>query len=338
MVSFSKASSTLFFASMIGAHVVSGHTAIKGEDNVDFVAELKNLRASQNKGSKKSESEDASGASIDELPIFDDGSLSGTYSLVLEDGPNQGFGIGIIDFDGEGGLEGSLVVSAPPLNDSPFGRTRLTTAVEGTYSLESNGRGSGDLSLVDLSLDEPVSLFVTEGQGEFADVEKIAGSFLDTSPFIPSSLVVFELEARRFGGFDASSLQGVFAWVIVGGINIAHGTMLITFDGEGGHTGNFVANTPDRENPGSRTAGGFDFSGEYSVDDRGFVYLTLDAVIQIGPIHLEVDLIITESSWGLSARRLAGVFRTNSLLLPPGSMVSNSFTYLGPAVSTTQTE
>lgn len=333
MVSFSKASPTLFFVSMIGAHVVSGHTAIKGEDNANFAAELKNLRASQKKGGKSRKS-----ASSNELTGLDDGSLSGTYSLVLEDGPNQGFGIGLVDFDGEGGLEGSLVISAPipnPNPESPFDRTRLTTAVEGTYSLESDGRGNGALSLVDLSLDEPISLFVTERQG--TDVEKIAGNFLDSSPFIPSSLVVFELKQRRPNGFDASSLQGVYSWVIVAGTHSTQATILVTFDGEGSHTGNFVANTPDANNPGSRSAGAFDFSGVYSVDDEGFVEFNLNAVIAPGPISLFADLVITEST-GSSASRLAGVFRTNSLLLAPGSMVSNSLTYLGPAVSTTQTE
>lgn len=52
MSRFSKASSALFFASVMGAHIASAHKLPKGTDTKKFGAELKQLRTSQGKKGK----------------------------------------------------------------------------------------------------------------------------------------------------------------------------------------------------------------------------------------------------------------------------------------------
>lgn len=73
-------------------------------------------------------------------PVFDDGSLTGSYALVGAGGAHVAASVGIATFDGEGGASRTLILNEQ--DPSGAGRTTLRVVGEGNYSVDADGMGT----------------------------------------------------------------------------------------------------------------------------------------------------------------------------------------------------
>jgi len=272
-------------------------------------------------------SEEANGAELG------DRSLSGLYAFRGAVGSHLGGDLCIFDCDGKGVCEGQVRLNLP---NPPVAPERITFIgrLDATYTMGADGFGEMSLQLFgdqpQAGPPFPVRLLVTERQGSKAS--RLSGEFEVPSAFVANALTRFEMTARRSGGFDNSSLDGVYALTMLEGSNEASATGVFTFDAEGGLTGIIKNNDPNLNDGGaSRVLSDHPVRGTYSVDDDGFLTMTITNTVTNNTD--ELTLLVFEAT-GTRADIVLGGFDEDSTY----GLVTADFSYVGQARSITKTE
>ena len=267
---------------------------------------------------------------------FETGSISGTYAVVLETGANEVSALGVIDCDGEGNLLGDIRFNELD-EENPPARALTTSALSGTYSLESNGLG--ELTIEGEEFGEafslPAGILVTEVQGSTA--VSVDGNFL-----VPSgedgALTLFTM-TKRDSDFGDGSLIGNYAFEVIAGPNLGHANGVMTFDGEGGFTGQLKGNAP-KDNT-ERDLFETPLMGTYSTEHHGYVEMNLTFVVMKDDVpFIPVTLLITEAE-GTQASNLKGNFGIPSPILQSmnlPSLMTVKLDYIGSSGTTIKTE
>mmetsp|Transcript_19859 Transcript_19859/g.31214 ORF Transcript_19859/g.31214 Transcript_19859/m.31214 type:complete len:327 (-) Transcript_19859:200-1180(-) len=283
------------------------------------------------KSAKTPDSPPDSGEGARSFGELETSSISGTYAMVLETGANLVSALGVVDYDGDGHLSGSIRFNELDEDNSPD-RFLTTSDITGTYSLESPGLGNQEI-VFDGNADSavPAGLLVTKAEG--TNVHSLDGNFLVPSEAVPGALTRFTM-TQRVSNFHTNSLNGNYAFQIIGGANMGYGFGFINFDGvegDGTFTGQMRGNAPasDSERFLFETA----LTGTYEVEHHGFTTLQLTfADFPEFPVFPITALIVhANGSQGLSLR---GNFEIPSPVLAAmglPSLVRTQLDYLGPA-------
>lgn len=271
-------------------------------------------------------------AADDEPEVADlTSSIDGTYAIVMEDGHNQGSGLGLVTYDGDGNFSGNLAVNGPdpefPPGVAPATRRFFTTPIQGYYEPDEIEEG---IFFEHLEYDESplgplefhVRLMIAEKTGSNAVV--VLGSHLEPSPFVPASLIKFEMTPHRGSGFDNASMQGQYALHLRGGMPLeGNGYGHMRFYGDGNFHGFMYGNGPIDEV--ERTAFGTGLAGSYSVNDDGTGFQELEFT---GPgFQFRVDFLILEYN-GSHATRVRAQLQDPSPRTH--NLVVFDLTYTGP--------
>jgi len=290
-----------------------------------------------------------SGKSSKSDTSLDTSSISGTYAVVLETGANLVSALGVIDYDGAGNLSGSMRFNEVDQENSPA-RLLTTSDITGTYSLDSPGLGTQELwagnpgacllgtqeLIFDGNEDSavPAGLLVTSAEG--TNVHSLDGSFLVPSDAVPGALNRFTM-TQRVSNFHTNSLNGNYAFQIIGGATMGYGYGFINFDGvegDGSFTGLMRGNAP--QDNSTRFLFETALTGTYEVEHHGFTTLQLSfADFPTFPVFpLQALIVDANGPQGLSLR---GNFEIPSPVLSAlglPSLVRLELEYLGPAEMT----
>jgi len=286
------------------------------------------------KSAKSPDSSPDSGEGARSFGVLETSSISGTYAMVLETGANVVSALGVVDYDGDGHLSGSIRFNEVDEDNSPE-RLLTTRDITGTYSLESPGLGNQTFFLdgnADLAV--PAGLLVTKAEG--TNVHSLEGNFLFPSYTVPGALVRFTM-TQRVSNFHTNSLNGNYAFQIVGGANMGYGSGFINFDGvegAGTFTGRLLGNAPEDEH--ERLLFETALTGTYEVEHHGFTTMQITFVdFPDFPVFPSTALIVhANGSQGLSLR---GNFEVPSPVLAAlgvPSLVRTQLDYLGPSEMT----
>jgi len=288
-------------------------------------------REHMGKSAKSSDSSPNSGEGARSFGELETSSISGTYAVVLETGANLVSALGVVDYDGDGHLSGSMRFNELDEENSPD-RLLTISDITGTYSLESPGLGNQEL-VFDGNADStvPAGLLVTKAEG--TNVHSLDGNFLVPSDTVPGALTRFTM-TQRVSNFHTNSLNGNYALQIIGGANMGHGWGFINFDGvegAGTFTGQLRGNAPESDS--ERFLFETALTGTYEVEHHGFTTMQISfADFPDFPVFPSTALIVhANGSQGLSLR---GNFEIPSPILAAlgvPSLVRTQLDYLGPA-------
>jgi hypothetical protein len=176
--------------------------------------------------------------------VFTNASAKGTWAYTITGGPNIAGAQGICTIDENGKVTGPFIVNAPAPDGS---RLVVPGTIEGTYTQHANGTGTSsymsawpDGSTGGGTLDFVITQARAEGQVKVA-TEMFA---MQREPWNGLFLTYTFKRLPDEGVFTNASVQGTWAYTIMGGPNVGCVLGVETFDENRNGTGPFILNAP----------------------------------------------------------------------------------------------
>jgi hypothetical protein len=218
--------------------------------------------------------------------------LKGRYAVVLTFGANDGTGMGVVTADGNGSLQGSLLLHVPGPTEA---EAVLRAQLEGQYTLNPDETGTLMLRFRLPNRIQVHTFDLVVQQADSSGVSELFGTMREGADFVPG--VGATIEFKRLpetGGFNNASL-GAIALVLGFESQAAIGFGHVQANGAG-HlvNGVLLLNVPRPD--GERRVVRGQVGGTYTVESDGMVTMDLTFSFPNGPsVQGTFDLIITEA-------------------------------------------
>jgi hypothetical protein len=260
---------------------------------------------------------------------FTNASLRGSYAVycVPEGGQAQSASIGILTFDGNGRLSGSMMTNLP---GARFGeRIQLETSLEGSYIVDDNGSGFGSLKATATSTSsrQEITALLLISKAEVADGVKVAQELsvmVDAIDQITGGVsIIVATRHPDAGEFSLASFSGTYAgpgWGRGGQTPAsAIGIGAVHFDGSGNFTAVDIQNLPGPTFAERRRLSQDTPNGRYSLSSNGMGMVSREGA--------HAHFVVTRAKVSQNTKIvLEYFFITDDLVPPTANLVTTSVT------------
>jgi hypothetical protein len=261
---------------------------------------------------------------------FDTASFKGNYAIccVPEGGHAQSASIGVLTFDGNGGVSGSAMTNLP---GARFGeRIQLDSSIEGTYSVDADGSGFGSLTATSTAADsvrQDLTAVLLISKAEIVGGAKIAQEasiMVDAvDPRTGGLSIILASRHPDEGEFSLASFSGTYGgpgWGRGGQTPAsAIGIGAVHLDGNGNFTAVDVQNLPGATFSERRRLSQDTPNGRYTLDRDGRGMVSREGA--------RAHFVVTKAKVSGNVRIvLEYFFITDDLIPPTANLVTTNVT------------
>lgn len=259
--------------------------------------------------------------------VFTNESIRGNYAVVALNvgGQYPQAGVSVINYDGKGKLSGTSIQNLPGASIAERSITKMV--LSGTYTVNPDGTGQ---SIIKTSLPSgkttEVNLAFVITQAKSDNSKQAEKLFLIQEQLDEKTGGLIQLEACKLpdeGKFTNASLKGKYAYTLTGhGGRVPQlGLGIMTYDGQGGFSGNAIVNLPG-ETTGKRIFVTAPFVRPYNINADG-------TGIATPPGESEILFIITKAQVDNGIKQgQAAFFVVNQINPITGNLITGEMTKL----------